>query len=167
MEIFRKIALVAATLLTLAAASGASATNLYVTLEQKSTGKYLTSLDKPLGCCMTGQSVSLESVAAPGLPQLFRVEGATCTKSSEMRLKSMYSGWANGMNVHLWKCDEANAEDVAWGFNSYDDEFGSFRLSQHPNTCLNLAGGNTSNGTNIELYDCNDSAGQQWRVSWN
>ncbi len=77
-------------------------------------------------------------------------------------------GWANGNNIHLYKCDDANVEDKTWTFGVNADTTPTlFRAAQNPNKCIDLSGGNTSNGTNIQLWDCTGSTNQLWRNSWN
>lgn len=64
----------------------------------------------------------------------------------------------NGNPIQLSTCVENhNSNNQKWYF---DGDY--IRLSSHRNKCLDVPSSNTSNGTNLQLYDCNGTAAQQW-----
>jgi Beta-1,3-glucanase/Ricin-type beta-trefoil lectin domain-like len=66
--------------------------------------------------------------------------------------------WANGIGV----CNGGAGQ--RWRINANSD--GTYTLvNPNSNKALDVAGGGASNGTNVQLYDQNNSGAQKWRVS--
>ena len=56
---------------------------------------------------------------------------------------------SNGMNIQLLDCIGTDAQK--W---IYDGVTNAIRLKKHPNYCIDLSHGTTSNGSNIQLWKC-------------
>ena len=67
---------------------------------------------------------------------------------------------AAGANVQIWQAD--NAIGHLWKMTSAGS--GSYYFESYLGTCLDLSGGNTANGTNIDAYTCNQSGAQKWKL---
>ena len=72
--------------------------------------------------------------------------------------KCLDSGWStdNRSNVHLWDCADVNQQD--WYF-TYK---GEIRSSRKSSMCLDVNYGSATNGTNVQLYQCNGTQAQKW-----
>jgi hypothetical protein len=71
--------------------------------------------------------------------------------------------WGEGFNesppaVQLYQCNITAAQ--LW---AYDPVTQSLQVYASPNTrCLDIAGGNQSNGVKVQVWQCNNSAAQKW-----
>jgi hypothetical protein len=70
------------------------------------------------------------------------------------------SSSANGAHPFLWDCDEygGTSGDQVWD----EPVLRMFRL-EGSGTCLDVPGGNTTNSTPLQLWQCLNNANQQWR----
>ena len=101
---------------------------------------------------------------ASGVPMLVDyVSVSTKSPSSATRIVGPggkcvdVAGDNTGVNltgIQLWDC-QSTATDQLWTWNG-----SSLRTL---NRCLDIASGGTTNGTQIQLYDCNGSGAQQWQ----
>ncbi|MEZ5038691.1 MAG: ricin-type beta-trefoil lectin domain protein [Saprospiraceae bacterium] len=67
-----------------------------------------------------------------------------------------HTGAESGSNIQLWTKDDANTAEQ-WYFDGL-----AIKMRNNQNLCVDLSQSNTSNGNNIQLYNCNGSNAQKW-----
>ncbi len=65
-------------------------------------------------------------------------------------------GAEEGSTIQLWTKDNTNTSEQ-WYFDGL-----AIKMRDHQNLCIDLSQSNTSNGNNIQLYNCNGSNAQKW-----
>lgn len=76
-----------------------------------------------------------------------------------------HSGTANYTNVDLYQCNGSNAQE--WLFEPVGTAFGQYTVYQvqsvnDTSECLDVYHSGTTNYTNVDIFQCNGSAAQQW-----
>ncbi len=66
------------------------------------------------------------------------------------------TGSESGSNIMLWTKDNISTNEQ-WYFDGL-----AIKMRNHQNLCIDLKSSSTSNGTNIQLYNCNDTNAQKW-----
>jgi hypothetical protein len=74
-------------------------------------------------------------------------------------LDAFGSGTQNGSPVGLYTCRDG-ARNQAWFFDKED----RLRPLHAPQKCLDIPGGDTTDGVKLQLWDCNDTNAQKWTV---
>lgn len=72
---------------------------------------------------------------------------------------------ADDTNIRIWDCNNSDAQKwLIAGIPSVmpTGSKNSIRLAQHPDKCVDITQSGMLNGTNIQLYDCNGTAAQQF-----
>ncbi|MCB9345655.1 MAG: ricin-type beta-trefoil lectin domain protein [Lewinellaceae bacterium] len=67
-----------------------------------------------------------------------------------------HTGAESGSNIQLWTKDDTNTAEQ-WYFDGL-----AIKMRNTQNLCIDLNGSNTSNGSNIQLYNCNGTNAQKW-----
>ena len=67
-----------------------------------------------------------------------------------------HTGAESGSNIQLWTKDDTNTAEQ-WYFDGL-----AIKMRNAQNLCIDLSQSNTSNGNNIQLYNCNGSNAQKW-----
>ena len=67
-----------------------------------------------------------------------------------------HTGAEVGSNIQLWTKDNSNTAEQ-WYFDGL-----AIKMRDHQNLCIDLSQSNTSNGNNIQLWDCNGTNAQKW-----
>ena len=67
-----------------------------------------------------------------------------------------HTGAESGSNIQLWTKDNTNTAEQ-WYFDGL-----AIKMRNAQNLCIDLSQSNTSNGNNIQLYNCNGSNAQKW-----
>ena len=67
-----------------------------------------------------------------------------------------HTGAESGSNIQLWTKDNTNMAEQ-WFFDGL-----AIKMRDHQNLCIDLSSSNTSNGNNIQLYNCNGTNAQKW-----
>ncbi len=67
-----------------------------------------------------------------------------------------HTGAESGSNIQLWTKDNTNTAEQ-WYFDGL-----AIKMRDHQNLCIDLSQSNTSNGNNIQLYNCNGTNAQKW-----
>ncbi|TNE47009.1 MAG: hypothetical protein EP344_19865, partial [Bacteroidetes bacterium] len=67
-----------------------------------------------------------------------------------------HTGAQSGSNIQLWTKDDTNTAEQ-WIFDGL-----AIKMQSHQNLCIDLSQSNTSNGNNIQLYNCNGTNAQKW-----
>lgn len=71
-------------------------------------------------------------------------------------------GTSNGSNIHLWSCHGGNNQLFAIASNTSTSDITDFTIrDKNSGKCLDLSGGNSSNGTNIQIWSCNSGNANQ------
>ncbi len=79
------------------------------------------------------------------------------TPNSNNCLDAQWGRSSNGTSLHIWPCNEGNAQKFELTFK------GEFRSSLKKKLCVEVAGGKTADRTPIQVYDCNDTPSQFWK----
>ncbi len=99
--------------------------------------------------------------------QKWEIDGAT-TVSNVSNMKHIvpvvassfamhsHTGTEVGSNIQLWTKDNSNTAEQ-WYFDGL-----AIKMRDHQNLCIDLSSSNTSNGNNIQLYNCNGTNAQKW-----
>ncbi len=99
--------------------------------------------------------------------QKWNIEGATAV-SNVSNMKHIvpvlatsfavhsHTGAESGSNIQLWTKDNTNTAEQ-WYFDGL-----AIKMRDHQNLCIDLKSSNTSNGNNIQLYNCNSTNAQKW-----
>lgn len=74
--------------------------------------------------------------------------------------------WNDGTNIVVKKCSDGPKETKTWNYTT-GGGFSAFQATYNTNMCLDLDHNNSGNGTNIQLWGCNGSDAQKWRLAWN
>ncbi|TNE47012.1 MAG: hypothetical protein EP344_19880 [Bacteroidetes bacterium] len=67
-----------------------------------------------------------------------------------------HTGAESGSNIQLWTKDNIDTREQ-WYFDGL-----AIKMRDHQNLCIDLKSSSTSNGNNIQLYNCNGTNAQQW-----
>ncbi|MCB9331078.1 MAG: ricin-type beta-trefoil lectin domain protein [Lewinellaceae bacterium] len=67
-----------------------------------------------------------------------------------------HTGAESGSNIQLWTKDNINTAEQ-WYFDGW-----AIKMRDHQNLCIDLSQSNTTNGNNIQLYNCNGTNAQKW-----
>ena len=70
---------------------------------------------------------------------------------------------ADGTNVHLWTSEAVLPDYDAWTV-TYDGSFFTIAQKGAPSACLDVAGADTADGTNIQAWSANTSSAQRWGI---
>ena len=71
-------------------------------------------------------------------------------------------GTSNGTNVQLWTCHGGDNQLFSMSSNSSTSDIRDFKIvAKHSGKCLDLSGGNSSNGTNIQQWNCSSTNANQ------
>lgn len=71
-------------------------------------------------------------------------------------------GTSNGSNIHLWSCHGGDNQLFSMASNTSTADITDFTIrGKQSGKCLDLSSGNSSNGTNIQIWSCNSSNANQ------
>lgn len=85
-------------------------------------------------------------------------------KANETKCVDLHAGKVeNGQKVQIWDCVgewNTQAPNQEWSYEA--GEQGIYHKGSGGRKCIDLPNGDTRNGKEVQLWDCDGSAGQQW-----
>ena len=75
------------------------------------------------------------------------------------------SGANQGDAIVIRKCDAVKDEYRQWNYQRGGD-YSQIESTSQPGMCVDLIQNNMADGTKFQLYPCNQSDAQEWRLAW-
>jgi V8-like Glu-specific endopeptidase len=139
--------------------SGGSGTTMDWEVEVEKSGKCIDTSNTTT----VGTNVYQWSCQSGNTNQIFRIESVGSYyqikhKASGLCLGAENGGTSDGTKIELQTCDSSNKQLFSMASNSSTSSVRDFKMTNvNSGKCVDLSGGDTSNGTAIQLWSCDSS----------